>query len=143
MSNFKNDLKELRNRNTVPSSSSNRSPLEINENTEDELANLYTVDELRNYGRVLHRRQPKDLFNKQPIPWRTILLCLVFFILGSLFLFLGIFKWTKTSLSESYEYLLLGLIMFIPGSYHTVILIQILRGVDGYSYDMIDMLDQD
>ena len=67
----------------------------------------------------------------------------MFFILGSIFLFGGIMKWTNSSLSESYEFILLGLIMFIPGSYHTFLLIQILRGVEGYDYDLIDVLDQE
>ncbi|CAI2384454.1 unnamed protein product [Moneuplotes crassus] len=113
------------------------------EEDETEIANMYTTEEFRNYSRKLHKKQPKNYFFKQKIPWKTIIACIIFFILGSLFLGIGIHKWVLTSLSECYEFLLLGLIMFIPGSYHTFLLIQILRGVPEYTYDLLDVFDQE
>ena len=68
---------------------------------------------------------------------------MVFLIVGSVFLSLGLYKWSGSSLGESYEFILLGSIMFIPGSYHTFLLVQILRGVEGYDYELLDMFDQE
>ena len=109
----------------------------------DEISELQTISELRDYSRVLHKRQPKNHFFKQKIPWRTISLCIIFLIIGSIFLGIGFFKWSQSTISECYEFLLLGSIMFIPGSYHVFILIQVLRGIEDYDYDMLDIMDQD
>ena len=112
-------------------------------NVKDELTELSSTEEFRKYSRVLHRKQPKNFFFKQKIPWKTICFSLFFFIVGSIFLGIGLYSWTKSSIAEWYEFLLLGMIMFIPGSYHIFILVQILRGIEDYDYDLIDILDQD
>ena len=82
---------------------------------------------------------PPDLFAHFKIPFRNILVSIVFFLLGTYFLVDGI----NDSLSgpdinkqprknafgeeakevQPYEKILLGLLLFIPGSYHTVIAI--------------------
>ena len=41
----------------------------------------------------------------------------------------------EEGIKESYEFIVLGSIMFIPGSYHTFIAIMACKGVEGYTYD--------
>ena len=44
---------------------------------------------------------------------------------------------------EPYEKLLLGMILFIPGSYHTVLAIMACLRVDGYSYEDVATFESD
>ena len=46
-------------------------------------------------------------------------------------------------ISEAYEKLILGSIMFIPGSYHTVLAIQALRGVQGWDYQDLTVFESE
>jgi hypothetical protein len=57
------------------------------------------------------------------VPWKTIFVSFLFFIGGLVFLSLGFIEWAETSFSDSYEKLILGSILFIPGVYHTVLAI--------------------
>ena len=94
---------------------------------------------------------PPDLFAHFKIPYRTILVSIVFFMLGTYFLIDGIYdslhgpdtnkQPKKNAFGEEakevqpYEKILLGLLLFIPGSYHTAIAILACFGLDGYTYD--------
>ena len=44
---------------------------------------------------------------------------------------------------EPYEKLILGLILFIPGSYHTVLAIMACFGAEGYSYEDVATFESD
>ena len=44
--------------------------------------------------------------------------------------------------SKFWEFLVLGMIMFIPGSYYSVIILRIALGHEGYKYDMLDMVEE-
>jgi hypothetical protein len=44
---------------------------------------------------------------------------------------------------NSYELLLLGSILFIPGSYHTFIAFMACRKVPGYTYEEVAVFDED
>lgn len=59
----------------------------------------------------------------------------MFFILGIIFLSLGFNKWVELGFKECYEFLILGSILFIPGSYHTFVTWMACRKVDGYTFD--------
>lgn len=48
---------------------------------------------------------------------------------------MGINKFLEEGLKESYELLILGGILFIPGSYHTFIAFMAFRMVEGYTFD--------
>ena len=66
----------------------------------------------------------------------TFFIAFVFLVVGTLFLFLGLEEmYTTGSITESYEKILLGLIMFIPGSYHTFLAFMACRNVRGWDYD--------
>ena len=64
-------------------------------------------------------------------------------MLGTFFIGLALFKYAQAGVGGSYEFFLLGLMLFIPGSYHSFIVSQIFLGVPGYSYDMVSTLEGD
>jgi len=72
----------------------------------------------------------------QKIPWRSFLLALGLTLAGLLFLVLGL-RIASNRLLDSFPYVLLGSLCFIPGFYHLVIFIQIFRGQPGYTYDLV------
>lgn len=102
-----------------------------------------TREELTMWSKLLHRRGPNNLYYRIKIPWRTILIAFVFFILGSIFLAWGSLECMSNGISEAYEKILLGLILFIPGSYHTFLAIQALRGVPGWNYDNLTTFENE
>ena len=59
-------------------------------------------------------------------------------------LYLGISEMIETgSATEAWEKILLGLIMFIPGSFHTFLAFQALRGAQGYDYEHLTVFEND
>ena len=91
--------------------------------------------QLNAWSRELHSKSRTNLFFYEKVPYKTIAMALLFFVVGTLFLWLGIMDLHSTgSISESYEKILLGLIMFIPGSYHTVLAFMACRKADGWNY---------
>ena len=91
----------------------------------------------------MHRNAPVNKYFKAKIPWRTIFISFLFLIGGIVFLTWGLIDLFEKSLSESYEKLILGSILFIPGSYHTMLAIQALRGVDGWTYENLTVFEND
>mmetsp|Transcript_95277 Transcript_95277/g.179148 ORF Transcript_95277/g.179148 Transcript_95277/m.179148 type:complete len:101 (+) Transcript_95277:85-387(+) len=75
------------------------------------------------------------------IPWKELVLSVVLFVIGIVFLLCGANVFFKTSLSESMPFTILGALCFIPGSYHTFIFFQIFRKVPGYSFSMISTVE--
>ncbi len=67
----------------------------------------------------------------------------MFFIGGLFFLAQAILKYLEGGITASYEFFLLGLIMFIPGSYHTFIAMMACRRIPGYSFDEVAVFDED
>ena len=62
---------------------------------------------------------------------------------GLIFLLLGALKTADEGISKSYEFFILGSILFIPGSYHTFIAFMACRRVDGYSFEDVAVFDED
>ncbi len=104
---------------------------------------METYATLTDKSRVYHKKLRKNIFYRQRIPWKTILLSFLFFIGGTIFLLLFFEKWNREGFTSSYEFLLLGMIMFIPGSYHTFIAYMAYRRKEGYSFSMVSALDDD
>lgn len=82
----------------------------------------------------MHRSEPPNLFKREKIPYRTILVAFMFLILGSFFLIWGAIEFMNTGFMDAYEKWILGSLLFIPGSYHSVLAVQALRGVPGWDY---------
>lgn len=57
-----------------------------------------------------------------------------------LFFSVGSSLWVQGKSSDAAVYLFLGTLVFIPGSYHLFIFVQLLRRVPGYTPDMIPNL---
>lgn len=54
---------------------------------------------------------------------------------------MGFSRFMEEGIRESYELLILGSILFIPGSYHTFISFMAFRMVDGYTFDQVAVFD--
>ena len=93
-----------------------------------------TKDKLAAYSRYLHNKMPPNLYFREKIPWKTILIAFVFLVVGTIFLIWGAIETLDVGIYESYEKFILGSILFIPGSYHTFIAIMALLGKEGYDY---------
>ena len=68
---------------------------------------------------------------------------MIFLILGTFFLLHACAKLLEDGISGSYEFFLLGSIMFIPGSYHTFLAAMAWRGEPGYSFEDVAVFDDD
>ena len=68
---------------------------------------------------------------------------MLFFLGGLIFLSLGLLKIVDAGFFKAWEFLVLGAIMFIPGSYHTFIALMCWRRVPGYSYEDVAVFDED
>ena len=74
------------------------------------------------YSRWLHRNTPANNYFRVKVPWKTILVAFLFLIVGTIMLYLGfdeLLNGVGDSNTQAYEKIILGLILFIPGSFHT------------------------
>ena len=75
---------------------------------------------MQDYSRWLHRNAPSNLYERIKVPYKTILVALIFLIVGSVMLYLGFSDlMTGGHSQEAYEKIVLGSILFIPGSFHS------------------------
>lgn len=92
----------------------------------------------------MHRKGKPNPFHFDKIPYKTIIIATVFFVVGTFFLCWGVHELHSTgSIAESYEKMLLGMIMFIPGSYHTFMAIMACKGEEGYTYRELGTFEDD
>ncbi|XP_013381000.1 transmembrane protein 230 [Lingula anatina] len=76
------------------------------------------------------------------VPWKAISLAVVLFVVGSILLTIGALLLSGTLIDQKYAdrtwpVLILGLLMFIPGSYHVRLAFYAYQGYQGYSYSDI------
>jgi hypothetical protein len=57
------------------------------------------------------------------VPWKTIVVAFLFFIVGTAFLLWGTYDFYEFGLNWAYEKWIVGTLLFVPGAYHTVIAI--------------------
>jgi len=83
-----------------------------------------------------------EQFDRPPIktPWKAILYAVILFLLGSLLLTIGLLTVTGHIVDEHYQdrfwpLVILGLLMFIPGSYHTYFAYKALKGDPDWDFD--------
>ena len=96
------------------------------------------------WSRELHAKSRSNQFFVEKIPYKTILVAFLFLIGGTIFMYLGLEELLTTgSISESYEKILLGLIMFIPGSYHSFLAFMACRKAEGWNYDDLTTFESD
>ena len=84
---------------------------------------------------------PPPPLRKPALPVRSLLLSIVLFIIGVVFLLIGLSVFWKATLAESLPFTILGSICFIPGAYHVFVFFKVWMGHDGYSYEMLENYD--
>ena len=67
----------------------------------------------------------------------------LFLILGVFLIYLGIEELRAGETSNALERFCLGTILFIPGSYHSVLAIQALRGIPGWDYEHLTVFENE
>ena len=102
-----------------------------------------TRDTIQAYSRWLHRNSPPNHYFHLKVPYKTILIAFIFLVVGSVLLYLGICAMFEKGDTEAYEKLILGFILFIPGSFHTFLAVQALRGAEGYDYEHLTVFEND
>ncbi|CUV04793.1 unnamed protein product [Cryptosporidium hominis] len=82
---------------------------------------------------------PKSFKTKSGLPLKPIFLSFFLFIVGLFFFYIGMALFLSKKYSDSTPSLLLGILCIIPGSYYSFSILQILRGVSGYSFEQLDI----
>ena len=59
-----------------------------------------------------------------------------------MFLVIGVDKAVTEGWQKAYEMMIIGSILFIPGSYHTFVAAMAWKRVAGYSYDDVAVFDE-
>ncbi|KAK3879464.1 hypothetical protein Pcinc_015971 [Petrolisthes cinctipes] len=79
------------------------------------------------------------------IPWRAISYALLLFAAGTLLLVVGSLLVTgyleEKYADRTWPVIILGLLMFIPGAYHSYLAYYAFQGYEGYSFDDIPSYD--
>jgi len=77
---------------------------------------------------------------QRPIPWTAICYATILFVIGTVLLLCGCLIHVGHVDNEKYgdrlwPLIIIGALMFIPGSYHVFIAIQTFRGIRGYEFE--------
>ena len=88
--------------------------------------------------------EPTPILDWPKIPYKSICVIFLLFFSSILFIYMGIKQFRENEKwYHWFSYLFLGVLLFIPGIFYLVILINILLGVQGYRYeDIPDLSDQ-
>lgn len=123
-------------------------------------------DDLKAWSRQLHRTQPKNIFKHTKIPYKTIAVSILFFVMGTYFFYRAFDEWTnggtddgtggvvetryssdsppvESRPAQPYEFMILGFLLFIPGSYHTWIALMACCETPGYTYNDVSQFESD
>ena len=101
-------------------------------------------DDLTAWSRFLHKNIPPNLFYHEKVPYKTIFIAFIFLLVGTFFLWWGGSElYHKGDIMESYEKLIIGFIMFIPGSYHSFLAFMVFRGMEGYNYENLTVFESE
>ena len=105
----------------IPSGTSKIASVDIEDDDDDDDTSDITT----------HRRR------RSPLPIRTILLAVFLLCFGIGFSIAGITLSVKSGIGTALPFVLIGGLTIIPGAYASVIIALTLRGVEGYSFQMI------
>ena len=88
--------------------------------------------------------EPTPILDWPKIPYKSICVIILLFFSSILFIYMGVKTFKENEKwYHWFSYLFLGVLLFIPGIFYLVILINILLGVQGYRYeDIPDLSDQ-
>ncbi|OII71415.1 uncharacterized protein cubi_00793 [Cryptosporidium ubiquitum] len=82
---------------------------------------------------------PQLFKRKSGLPLKPIFLSFFLLIVGICFLYLGTTLFLSKKYYDSTPSLFLGVLCIIPGSYYSFSILQILRGISGYSFEQLDI----
>jgi len=99
-----------------------------------------------------HKKENDDFLPEQfqvkcrPVPWKAIWYAIGLFVLGTAMLIAGCLIHTGHVDNEKYgdrlwPLIIFGALMFIPGSYHVYLAVNVFLGTPGYSFDDIPQFD--
>jgi len=109
--------------------------------------------EFLRHRRKIRNRKYKDGFlpeqfelKKRPIPWKAISYAVILFVVGTALLIAGSLIHVGHVDNEKYgdrlwPLMIFGSLMFIPGSYHVYLAVNVFLGTPGYSFDDIPEFD--
>ena len=100
-------------------------------------------EQLHAYSRYLHGKTPGNFYYREKIPWKTIVIAFLFLLVGTLMLYLGFSELQAGETGNAAERLALGMILFIPGSYHSYLAFMALRGVPGWTYEHLTVFENE
>ena len=87
--------------------------------------------------------EPTPILDWPKIPYKSICIIFLLFFSSILFIYMGIKLFRENDKwYQWFSYLFLGVLLFIPGIFYLVILINILLGVRGYRYEDIPDLSE-
>ena len=88
--------------------------------------------------------EPTPILDWPKIPYKSICIIFLLFFSSILFIYMGVKQFRENEKwYHWFSYLFLGILLFIPGFFYLVILINILLGVRGYRYeDIPDLSDR-
>ena len=87
--------------------------------------------------------EPTPILDWPKIPYKSICIIFLLFFSSILFIYMGVKQFReKEKWYHWFSYLFLGILLFIPGIFYLVILINILLGVRGYRYEDIPDLSE-
>lgn len=82
-------------------------------------------------------RAPPRRRTRKPFPWKAAGTSLFLLFIGVVFGFTALGVGLEKGFSECLPFLIISGIGFIPGSYHTVIILRAWLGHRGYTYDLV------
>ena len=105
----------------------------------DEIANM-TDEQIKE---AINQYEPTPILDWPKIPYKSIAIILLLLFSSILFIYMGVKKiMEKDKWYNWFSYLLLGVLLFIPGVFYGFFLINILLGIGGYRYeDIPDLSD--
>ena len=87
--------------------------------------------------------EPTPILDWPKIPYKSICIIFLLFFSSILFIYMGVKQFRENEKwYHWFSYLFLGILLFIPGFFYLVILINILLGVRGYRYEDIPDLSE-
>ena len=105
----------------------------------DEISNM-NENEIKE---AIRNFEPIQILDFPKIPYKSIFIIILLFFSSILFIYTGIIKFKeKEKWLNWFSYILLGILLFIPGSYYGFILINVIIGIKGYKYEDIPDLSE-
>ena len=137
--NTQNDMSELSSLKQEATKTNIKKKKKIYNDYRDEIANM----DINQIKEAIRNFDPIPILDFPKIPYKSIFIIILLFSSSILFIYTGIIKYKeKDKWYHWFSYMLLGGLLFIPGTFYGYILINILIGRRGYRYEDIPDLSE-